>query len=444
MEEKKTYKQLDLDKRKVIERYLDEGKTFARIAYDLDVDASTVYREVFRNRRCDGMSHSKGADKTDCEWLKSCKRQGVCDFDRPFWDGKCERKLCKRCHMIKCADVCQHYERRICPTVLRAPLTCNACERYPRCTIERFKYSAENAQASAERRNSESRRGFDLDSRHVEYMVKTVRAGLRLGHSIHHIFLANEMPCSERTFYRLVEDYDFPIIGMELAKKAKYKKRKHTKKDPIHPRGFYKDREYADYLDLPLSERMVTTQIDTVWGTARDRKTILSLHRIDLHFQIYLLLAERTASEVVAALDWLEQCCEGRFSEFFGLLLGDRGSEFDDFDGIEMSSGGDNQRARIFYTDSGRADQKGCCEKNHVELRKVIPKGTSLAKMDPFILSDVCSHVNSTIRLGCGDSTPMQLAQLCLPPSLFENLGLRLVPPNEVISTPGILYDPNK
>ena len=386
MSEKKTYKQLTLDNRKMIERYLDEGKTYARIAYDLDVSPSTIMREVRRNRRCEWISRSKGADKTDCEHFKSCKVQTICDFERGFYENTCQRKLCKRCSMITCSDICPDYEKRICWNVLRAPLVCNACEHFARCTLERYRYSAGSAQVSAERRNAESRRGFDLTTEHVEYLVKTVRQGLRLGQSVHHIFEANDLPCSERTFYRLVEDQSIGVIGIELAKKAKYKKRKHKKDSVAHKRGFYRNHEYSDYLDLSLTERAITTEIDTVWGCKKDSKCILSLHRIDLHFQLYLLLEARTAAETVAALDWLESCCDGRFSEFFGLMLADRGSEFDDIEGIERSVTDGEKRCRLYFTDPSRPDQKGSCEKNHVELRKIIPKGTPLAntRLDRF------------------------------------------------------------
>ena len=46
-----------------------------------------------------------------------------------------------------------------------------------------------------------------------------------------------------------------------------------------------------------------------------------------------------------------------------------------------------------------RSDEVGPerqCEKNRVELCKVIPKGSSFAKLTPAKLSVVCSHVNST------------------------------------------------
>lgn len=441
--QKRSRKHLNLDQRELIEQYLNEGKSFAGIARDLKISPSTIQREVRRNRRNEGVSGSKrGADRTNCEHARICKLKALCE--RALY-GECfESKYCKRCTKEHCHDHCDSYEIRICPTVEGAPFVCNACKRYYRCTLERFKYSARAAQVSADTRNSEARSGFDLTSTEVEYLVETVRVGLSLGHSIHHIFTANEMPCSERTFYRLVEDESLPILNIELAKKVKYKKRKGNKKISIHARGFYRGHEYKDYMRLPLSERAITTEVDTVWGKKHDKKTILSLHRIDLHFQIYLLLPERSTVVVIEALDWLETCCEGRFTEFFGLMLLDRGTEFDDIEGMERSLVEGKKRARAFFTDPNRPDQKGACEKNHVELRKILPKGTSLANMDSYVLSDICSHVNSTIRKGCGDTTPMQLAQMCLPDFLFDNLGLSLIAPNEVIAVPGILYSPDK
>jgi len=273
----------------------------------------------------------------------------------------------------------------------------------------------------------------------AEVIVDAVRAGLAKGQSIHHIFESRELPCSERSFYRYVENQDIPIKSIDLHKKVKYKKRK-RKKVPSRRPGFFAGHEYTDYLRLPVEERAVTTEVDTVHGKKSDYKCILSLHRVDLHFQIYVLLPSNTTQSVVEALDWLEECCDGHFSEFFGLLLMDRGSEFNDIQGIEMSAFHDGQRCAAYFADPSRPDQKGSCEKNHVELRKIIPRGTSLRNMDTMTLSIICSHVNSTIRKGCGNATPFELAELCAPHGLLNNLGLQLIHPHEVIAAPNILY----
>jgi IS30 family transposase len=330
---------------------------------------------------------------------------------------------------------------RICNTVEKAPFVCNGCERYGRCTITRYRYSADSADAIAHKRSTEARNGIDLTEDEMRLVVDTVYAGLAKGQSIHHIFETYDLPCGERSFYRYVEDQSIPVKSIDLAKKVKYKKRK-KKNTHIHGTGFYAGHEYLDFLELPEEDRTIWTEVDTVWGKRRDRKCILSLHRVDLHFQIYLLLQERTKEEVVRVLDWLEVCCDGQFQEFFGLLLLDRGGEFDDIAGIEKSCESNRTRCAAYYCDPSRPDQKGACEKNHVELRKIIPKGTSMKNMDAITLANICSHVNSTIRKGCGNVSPMQLAMLFMPQTLFDNLGLELIPPKDVISTPGILYQP--
>lgn len=431
---KKPMKHLCFDRRKLIERGLDEGKAYTYIAHEASVEVSTIRREVLRNRRNDGVSCSKGADKTDCTHLKTCNVRNLCSHH-------CDKRLCKRCTLRKCQNICNDYERRECLTVMKAPFVCNACERFGSCTLNRFRYSAESAEAQANRRSKEARSGIDLTEEETGLLVDTVRAGLAKGQSIHHIFEASDLPCSERSFYRYVENQSIPILSIDLAKKVKYKKRKH-KKEKIHGVGFFAGHEYDYYLELPEQDRAITTEVDTVWGIRGGRKCILSLHRVDLHFQIYLLLQSKTKEEVVRAFDWLELACEGRFSEFFGLVLLDRGSEFDDISGMERSCESNMKRCSVYFTDPQRSDQKGACEKNHVELRKVLPKGTSLQNMDTFTLAGICSHVNSSIRKGCGNTSPIQMAMLCLPQSLFDNLGLTPIPPDEVVSAPRILYRP--
>jgi IS30 family transposase len=238
-----------------------------------------------------------------------------------------------------------------------------------------------------------------------------------------------------------VENQDIPIKSIDLAKKVKYKKRR-RQKVKAHETGFFKGHEYDDYMALPDEDQVARTEVDTVIGKRSDRQCILSLHRADLHFQIYLLLRSKTEECVVEALNWLEECCDGKFREFFGLLLLDRGTELNDIAGIEQSRKSDGLRCAAYFTDPNRPDQKGSCEKNHVELRKILPKSTSLDAMDPYTLAEICSHVNSSVRKGCGDISPMQMAMLVLPESLLDNLGLRLIPPKDVVSAPNILYRP--
>lgn len=116
--------------------------------------------------------------------------------------------------------------------------------------------------------------------------------------------------------------------------------------------------------------------------------------------------------------------------------MADRGSEFDDIAGIEK-----DDRCDVYYTDPQRPDQKGGCEKNHVELRKIIPKGTSIdkLKLDAWLVAGICSHANSSLRLAIGDACPMALAQAALPKGLLDGLGLELIAPEKVETKPSLI-----
>ena len=430
---KDAYKHIEISDRRTIEHGLNEGLPLAEIARRTGFEVSSIRREIIRNRRNDGPSSSRNKDKNQCAYLKTCMIRGLCE-------NGCTKRLCRACQ-YPCQTMCSEFQPRTCRTVEKAPFVCNACGRYAHCTITRYKYSAESADATARRRATESRAGIDLTEDEMSLLIEYVREGILKGQSIHHIFETYDLPVCERTFYRYVEEEKVPILSIELAKKVRYKKRK--KKKAVHEGGFYAGHEWSDFLELPEEQRAIVTEGDTVLGPKRSSRCILSLHRKDLHFQIYMLLGSKTKEAVKDALDWLEICCGGPdvFAELFGIIVFDRGSEFDDIDGMERSYKNPFlKRCAVYFADPSRPDQKGAAEKNHVELRKLLPKGTSFDAMSPYELAEICSHVNSTIRKGCGNATPFALAKMVFPQELFDNLGLREIPPQDLVGAPNILY----
>lgn len=424
----KHYTHMTLEMRKTIENLVIEGRTLAHIARELDVDATSISRELKRNRRSDGRNPRQEL-RNDCVHRKACKVWRICDPD-------CRRKCSscrKMCHEGACAD----YERQWCARTHKAPWVCNGCHERSVCPLERFTYSAKVAQAKADSRLVDSRVGLDMTGHEMAFLATEVKSGLEKGQSVHHIFASrDDLPCSERSFYRHVENEAIDVRKMDLRKKVKYKKR--DKRKERHESGFYAGHEYSDYLALPEEVRARCVQMDCVEGKQEDVQVLLTLHFVALRFQIYILLPKKTSENVVAALDWLEELCGGpeEFGAVFGLILTDRGSEFDDIGGIEKGG-----RCCVYYTDPQRSDQKGGCEKNHVELRKIIPKGTSIDALglDAWLVAGICSHANSSIRLKVWDASPMMLAQAALPTSLLEGLGLCLIPPDEVETRPELI-----
>ena len=69
-------------------------------------------------------------------------------------------------------------------------------------------------------------------------------------------------------------------------------------------------------------------------------------------------------------------------------------------DGIASLLGERPGETRLFCCDPMRSDQKGACEKNHVEIRKLVPKGRGyrldrLEREDAVLLM---SQINSAPR----------------------------------------------
>ena len=205
----------------------------------------------------------------------------------------------------------------------------------------------------------------------MAFLAREVKAGLARGQSVHHIFASrDDLPCSERSSCRHVENEDIDVAKMGLRKKVRYKRR-NKRKANRHEAAFYAGRTHANCPTPPEEGRACVVEMDCVEGSDGDLEALLTPRFAQLRFRMFVLLERHDSAHVVAAPGWLEGLLGGpaAFHGAFGLILTDRGSEFDDVGGIERGG-----RCRAFYADPQRSDQKGACEKNHVELRKVIPQ----------------------------------------------------------------------
>ena len=425
-------KHLDISDRVLIQECLKEGTSLSAIARKLGVSTSTVSREVRNNRT---RYLTKGASKHHdlCVHHAECTVTGLCDV-------KCKRTLCKRCRSALCPSLCTEYEERTCERLERAPFVCGACKRRANCGYRRARYSARDAQTRYEKRLCESRQGVSVTPEQLESMVAHARRLMAQGQSLEAIWAANPtlFPVSARTFRGYVDRGVFGLANIELPKKVKYKPRKRAgaAKAPVDVDG----RTYADFLALGDDVCRGAFQLDCVMGRVHDSQCTLTVHLPRLEFQIYLLLGAHTASEVVRALDFIELACAGEFSRLFGVGLTDRGCEFSDVAGMERSAADpERKRCSIYFCDPMASHQKGSCEKNHVEFRKLVPKGTSMDQLTARDMALVTSHVNSYPRPSLGGLAPIDLASAVLPRSLLDELGVERVDPNDVVMTPALL-----
>jgi len=328
----------------------------------------------------------------------------------------------------------------LCPKITAAPYVCNGCSRKNvLCTLRRYTYRAKEAQERAETRRSESRFGIDATPQAIAAMVASVRKLSARGQSLEHIWVTHgaDFPVSKRSFYRHISEGRYSMTAIELPRKSRYKLRK-KKQAPKADQIDFTNRRYSDWLALDEEKRISTVQMDCVCGLVGDSKAILTLHFVRYHFQIPILLEEHTGEYVIKALDWLEEISEGCFTDLFGVLLTDRGSEFLSYEKIEHSRSR-KRRCHLYYCDPARADQKGACEKNHVEIRKIIPKRTCFEKLTPADMADIASHINSYSRASLGGKAPIDLAACMLPENLLAELGIRHIDPDEINLTPALL-----
>ena len=128
----------------------------------------------------------------------------------------------------------------------------------------------------------------------------------------------------------------------------------------------------------------------------------------------------------------------------FGAVLTDNGSEFADEGAIAALLGEREGETRLFYCDPRQSQQKGACERNHVEIRKLLPKGAGirfnrLAAADCALLM---SHVNSEPRGALGFATPARAFRAMLgadAAALLDAYGIEDVPVGELDLTPGLI-----
>jgi len=423
-------KHLTIADRVRIEDGIKDKESFSSIARRIGVSASTISREVKNNRYA---YLPRGMKKVNlCAYKAGCTIKGLCEIN-------CQNTFCRSCRSSRCNSLCESFEQRICNITQKTPFVCNDCKMLGGCGFRRYTYRAIYANEVYEGRLVSTRQGISITPEQLSTMVRTVKRLLGQGQSLEAIWAthAKDFPVGLRTFYNYIESGLFGIANLELPRKVRYKPRK--KPEETVKRIDRVGRSFSDYCALSEEEKRSAAQMDCVMGTKGDFKCILTLHLPRFEFQLYVLLTDHTKECVVGALDWIESLCAGRFKELFGVILTDRGSEFSDFEAIERSAFSPQRRCRVYYCDPMCSNQKGSCEKNHVELRRIIPKGTSLEELTNYDLAKVASHINSYPRPSLGGLSPYGLASQALPQSLLEGLGITLIYPDEVIMKPDLL-----
>ena len=322
-----------------------------------------------------------------------------------------------------------------CARLQRWPWVCNGCKLWHyHCSKKwRCEYSAARAQALSEELLVLSRRGVNAHEFDFEAAMSKIRTDIGNGLSPAQIAYGrkDELDVSPSTIYRWIAAGYGGMSNAELRRKVGYKPRKKHKERRITSHGA--ERSYAAFCALSQDERDSACEMDTVIGRKSDSQCILTLYLRPSKTQLCLLLPEKSSSAVAAALDMLEGVLgHDLFQRFFGVILTDNGTEFADADALERPVEADAPRTQVYYCDPRQSQQKGRCERNHVELRKILPKGRGVPfdKLAAKDMSAIMSHVNSQPRASLMGLSPLAITKAAMGEdacALLDALGIEEV-----------------
>lgn len=434
-------KHMTKENREVIEEGVRKGESARNIARKIGASPSTVTREVKANRVVRERKAARNAKLSiRCVHYSSCQASGsACE--------KCSTRLttCKNCRTRSCIETCPDFVRKMCPATEKWPYVCpEGCPKRGHCGYPKCSYNAQAAQEAYKARLAASRQGLDISCEEMAAMKGLVVPLLRQGQSFEAIWATHgeELPVCVRTAYAYQEAGLF-VPHVELPRKVRCRPRRKNDATPKRDRVDRTGRTYADFCGLSLEDRSRVVQADSVEGRKGSSRDILSLHLVACAFQIYVPKEHASPEATVAWLDAMEAACGSRaaFEAAFPIILADRGVEFDDWEGMERSSlDAGKRRCRVFYCDAQATNQKSQAERNHEQLRRILPKGRS--DFDALSVWDVavcCSHVNSYPLASRAGKCPFELLGGALPASLLDELGVSRIPPDAVTLKPSLV-----
>jgi IS30 family transposase len=414
---------LSLQEREIILTGIINGSTKTSIANTIGKEKSTVGKEIKLHR----FISSKCNMPLECKNYKKCSHNHQCT--------------------LSCPDYCKF----ICNRRDRSPGCCNGCSNWSKCHFDKYKYDPEKAEFEYRQSLVDTREGVNLTTSEAKHIAEIIAPLLKKGQSPYQILQVHpEIGICEKTLYNYIEQDLFSEIAgicpMDLRRQTSRKLPKKRANDykKRADRSYLLGRTFKDYTSyLEVNPDAFVMQMDTVYNSEAG-PFIQTFKFLCAGILFAILHKEKTASSMVSGIDLLESILgETTFEKYANIILTDRGTEFSNADAIETRKDS-SRRARVFYCDPMRSNQKGSLENNHIELRYILPKGVDLSKLgliDQNSLNLALSHINSTTKEALGNKSPIDLAAF-LYPDLMDKLfafGIHRIEPDKVTLKPYLL-----
>lgn len=424
---------MTLSERMAIEILLKEGRSFKEIGRNLGKDCTTISKEV-RYHFVERKSGAWGQAYNACSLRFGCKKSLLCS------NHNCELKKCSFCKI--CNNFCDSFIEEKCRKLDKPAYVCNGCDNLKKCTLLKKFYVAKDAQEEYEYVRSEARSGIAITESELSHLDQIITPLVKNGQSIHHICVnnADSIMYSEKTLYNYIDSGLITACNIDLPRKVKYRPRR--KAGLIHKvdRKCRIGRTYNDFQNfLESNNYPLVVQMDSVIGR-KGGKVLLTLHFVKAEFMLAFLRDANDSQSVIDNFDRLNELLEiDMFKNLFPVLLGDNGSEFSNPIAIECDRTTGEIRTNVFYCDPCASFQKGAAEKNHEEIRKVLPKGTSFDNLTQKDINLMMDHINSYSRPNLNDRTPYDTFKFLFGEEAIKKLGSTLIHTNEIRLKPSLL-----
>lgn len=404
-----------------IEHYLNENYSYRKIAELLNVNVSTISREVKRNIRTYSISNHmiivECIHKDNCERLKGSSKSKMCSINCPDYElRKCDRFSTKNAKPV-----------------------CNSCPNNAKCKLARKKYIANVANNKYELRII-LRPKIRITQEQFDFINKLFSEKMTKGQSISVIYQnhKDEIMVSENTVRNYLKRGLLKSNQLDMIR-PRFTANKSVKRRVIKNVDLLNGRTYEDYINYTKEKDILIVQLDTVVGKLVDNKKILTIHWPSFHFQIGILLEKLSPAFVNNALMELKNKLGlVTYKILFQVILTDNGIEFSLLDEIENDENGE-LITKVFFCDPYKSSQKGSCERNHEFIRYVLPKGVSFDNLNQKDVDLIFSHINSTPRNSLGFKTPFELFKTAFGIEVLRILNINEINKDDVHLKPELI-----
>lgn len=313
------------------------------------------------------------------------------------------------------------------------PYVCNGCKKKSYCKCQKYYYNPKKAEATYKFKLKHSRTAITMDMDQLEYWDELFRNRIgEKGQPTLHVFKSISFPRSLSTFYRYVDKELFPSFHNEmLPRKYSFKSRKTRKEkefsnyinihNPVKIGRTYKD--FLEYVKNHPDQNIV--EMDTVIGKQKDKSCFLTiLFRKSKLMLIYKIKHYDTQSIIDVFNNIKSSIGSEKFKELFPIILTDNGWEFSRPDEIEVDPLTGEKLCNVFYCDANKSWQKPFIERNHEFIRYIIPKGITFDDITKKNTIDIMNHINSVKRLSLNNSTPFELFSQSFSKDICDKLNL--------------------